>query len=69
VQAELDALAASIGMGKKSRAYGLVRSALAEREVQKVLETRWFYQPFSILSDKIILSIIDIPWLSDVVPR
>ena len=42
-QAEMDALATSIGMGKKSEAYGLVHSALAEREVQKVLETRWFY--------------------------
>jgi hypothetical protein len=45
-QAEMDALATSIGMGKQSEAYGLVHSALAEREVQKVLETRWFYQPF-----------------------
>ena len=42
-QAEMDALATSIGMEKKSEAYGLVHSALAEREVQKVLETRWFY--------------------------
>jgi hypothetical protein len=45
-QAEMDALAAAIGMGQKSEAYDLVHSALAEREVQKVLETRWFYQPF-----------------------
>ena len=45
-QAEMDALATSIGMGEKSEAYGLVHSALAESEVQQVLETRWFYQPF-----------------------
>jgi len=38
LQAEMDALATSIGMEKKSEAYGLVHSALAEREVQKVLE-------------------------------
>ena len=52
-QAEMDALATSIGMETKSEAYGLVHSALAEREVQKVLETRWLYcsTSLSILSD------------------
>eukprot|EP00435_Cladocopium_sp_Y103_P060452 s824_g22.t1 len=38
LQAELDALSTAIGMGPNSEAYGLVRSALAERDVQKVLE-------------------------------
>ena len=39
-QAEMDALVAAVGLGKKSEAYALVQSSLAEDEVQKVLATR-----------------------------